>query len=83
MNVRELKRQIYVEAGEIGNGVGGFYVLSEELGAFMEKLNSIGARNIKTLPPDTVSDIDSTVELEASETEQLIAEFRFLFAKVK
>ena len=86
MNVREFKNQVKKEvSARVGVrycGIGGFYILSPELGAFYEKLNVIGARNIKILRPETVPDIDATVELEGSEAEQLIAEFRALLAKV-
>jgi len=84
MNVRELKNRVADEAGipylSIGNY---FYKLSPELGAFAERLNSIGGRNIKAIPPETIPDIDETVELEGAEAEALIAEFRALLVKVK
>lgn len=83
MNVRELKKQIYTEAGSPNNFGGDFYKMSPELGTFSERLNKIGARNIHIFPPETVPDIDSTVELENDETESLIAEFRELFAKIR
>jgi hypothetical protein len=83
MNARELKNQVKREAGAINCGIGGFYILSPELGAFYEKLNVIGARNIKIIRPETVPDIDATVELEDSEAETLITEFRALLAKVQ
>jgi len=83
MNVRELKHQIRREASDIDCGSNGFYILSHDLGAFYEKLNAIGARNIKTIRPETVPNIDETVELEDSEAEALIAEFRALLAKIK
>ena len=84
MNVRELKHQVTYEAGTPRyQGAEAFYELSDELGDFYMKLNEIGGRNLKTIPPDTVSDIDATVELENAEAEALIAEFRALLAKVK
>jgi len=78
MNVRELKDQLASEAGTTN-----FFELSEELGAFRVKLDAIGGRNMETMPPEVVPDIDATVELGKPEAEALIAEFRALLAEVK
>ena len=48
---------------------------SERHLAFWDKLNLIGARNMKTQPPESVLDIDATVELSEQEWKQLEAEF--------
>jgi len=78
MNVRELYNQLADEAGSTH-----FFELSAELGAFSKKLNEIGGRNMETIPPETVPDIDATVELDEAEAGALIAEFRTLLAEVK
>ncbi len=41
---------------------------------FCEKLNRLGARNINTIPPETVPDIDATVTLSDEEWRTLEAE---------
>lgn len=45
---------------------------------FYNKLNKLGARNIKTHPPEEYPDIDATVELSQSEWLDLLMEFREL-----
>lgn len=47
---------------------------------FWERLNRLGARNIETQPPETVPDIDATVELSDREWDDLTAEFRQIMA---
>jgi len=44
---------------------------SEKQLALWEKLNTMGARNTKTIPIESVPDIDATVELTSDEIREL------------
>ncbi|TSC90064.1 MAG: hypothetical protein G01um10142_478 [Parcubacteria group bacterium Gr01-1014_2] len=57
---------------------GQFTQRSEAHRAFWKKLNDLGARNMKSQPPESVPDIDATVHLTDQEWTQLEAEFRQL-----
>lgn len=46
----------------------------EKLAVFWEKLNRLGSRNMDTIPPETVPDVDATVELTSEERDSLHAE---------
>lgn len=48
--------------------------------AFWDKLNRRGASNILTQPPETVFNIDATVELPDAEWNALTTEFRAIMA---
>ena len=57
---------------------GEFNQCSEAHRTFWNKLNQLGARNMKSQPPETVPDIDATVQLSDQEWTQLEIEFRQL-----
>ena len=78
--VRSIKDQVIEESGASEHFE--LCKMSYELAQFWEKLNRLGARNIRDIPPETVSDIDATVELDDTEANQLLSEFRSLLSKV-
>ena len=49
-----------------------------KLQKFWEKLNDIGGRNIKEMPPEDHPDIDATVVLSREEWDELMAEMEQL-----
>jgi len=51
---------------------------SKEHMKFWHKLNKLGARNIKTIPPEIVPDIDATVSLSEKEWDELESELQEL-----
>ncbi len=55
-----------------------FLQKSEAHLAFWRKLNNIGWRNAEAEPPETVPNVDATVELATREWEQLEAELQQL-----
>jgi len=62
--VRDIKNYFEAKFGRGGNW-------SDEQRALWEKLNKLGARNIREIPPETVPDIDATVELSDKEIHEL------------
>ena len=74
--VRDFKNFVLKETGDEVHF--SFMERSEEHRIFWEKLNRLGARNIKTLSPEKASGIDATVELSDAEWAELEAEFRQL-----
>lgn len=55
-----------------------FLIRSKDHNDFWEKIKTMGARNIKTHPPEKVPDIDATVILSDEEWRKLEAEFKKL-----
>ena len=72
--VRDFKNLVAQKTGNQS----AFVIRSEAHFTFWTKLNDIGARNMGTKPPETVPDIDATVELSESEWAELEAEFQSL-----
>jgi hypothetical protein len=72
--VRDFKDFILKRCGSITKFAGKSAAHQE----FWQKLNDMGAKNIRTLPPEKVPDIDATVQLGDKEWDQLMAEFRQL-----
>ena len=72
--VRDFKDFILKRCGSITKFAG----RSEAHQQFWAKLNEMGARNIRTQPPEEVPDIDATVRLTDQEWDHLMAEFRLL-----
>lgn len=74
--VRDFKNQVLRECGVPYGTV--FSARSDAHAAFWRKLNKLGARNRTSQPPESVPDIDATVELTAAEWTELEIEFRQL-----
>lgn len=74
--VRDFKNHVLEESGV--SSVEQFVQLSEAHRAFLKKLNKLGAKNIESQPPESVPDIDVTVELSDEEWTQLETEFHQL-----
>lgn len=72
MTLKEFREYI-LRVSEMSYGE--FRQCSEKHADFCDKLNSIGARNMKTHPPEEYPDIDATVVLTPAEEESLRAEF--------
>ncbi len=71
--VRDFKKFVLTEIG-VGS-IANFTALSPGHYRFWAKLNRLGARNMREQPPETVPDIDATVELSDSEWVELETEF--------
>ncbi len=74
--VRDFKNLVYREASVRFGGE--FTGRSEAHRAFWRKLNELGARNMRSQPPEDVPDIDATVQLTNEEWTELETEFRQL-----
>jgi len=74
--VRDFKRFVLAELDAVDNSQ--FTHRSRAHLEFWNKLNRIGARNIKTQRPEQVPDIDATVELTDDEWAQLETELNSL-----
>ena len=75
--VRDFKNLLLKESGVSFGGQ--FAQRSDAHRAFWSKLNQVGARNMKSQPPESVPDIDATVQLTNQEWTQLETEFRQLW----
>ena len=73
--VRDFKNMI---ERENGGQTWDFRNETEAHRTFWQKLNRIGARNIKEIPPEKCDDIDATVHLSEWEWEVLEEEYRNL-----
>ncbi len=73
--VRDFKNDLLQRAGV---NLIQFCGSSPKRAAFWEKLNDLGARNIKERPPETVPDIDATVALSDDEWFSLDCELQRL-----
>ena len=71
--VRDIKDKFYTKFGKGEN-----LSWSEEQRSFFDKLNKLGGRNIDKMPPETVPDIDATVELSDEEVNELEKEMNSL-----
>jgi hypothetical protein len=80
MTVREFKDEFFTRFRALRN----IHTMAQQremflrLKAFHEKLNDLGARRMKELPPEAVPDIDSTVELAEDEVAALRKEMEEL-----
>jgi len=79
--VRDMKNAILGRAGLVQ----GFQLreIDDSLGEFWDKLNRLGARNIKKVPPEQCADIDATVQISDDEWDSLSDEFNRLYAPVR
>lgn len=80
-NMRDFKEFVLEELRKSGLSREEFIDLSDNNLLFWAKLNEIGGRNIEKQPPETVPDIDATVELSETEWAELETEFRRLKLK--
>lgn len=80
-NMREFKNE--VREATKAKGIEYFENVSDATREFLSKLDEIGARNMDKQPPETVPDIDATVELEPEELKALRAELKDLLATIK
>lgn len=74
--VRDFKNFLLEKAGVKSGGE--FAQCSELHQAFLDHLNQLGARNMRSQPPETVPDIDATVELTDEEWMKLEARLQRL-----
>ncbi len=74
--VRDFKHFVLEAAGT--RSISDFCWRTEAHRQFWNKLNRLGSRNMRSQPPETVPDVDATVELSAAEWSELAAEFRRL-----
>lgn len=75
--VRDFKD--FVNSNSLARGCGCFCSVSLRHSEFWGKLNLLGARNMAKIPPETVPDIDATVELSAQEWQDLLVEYNALW----
>lgn len=73
---RDFKRWVIETSG--APSIADFCWRSIQHRQFWTKLNRIGSRNMRAQPPETVPDVDATVELSPPEWKELEAEFRRL-----
>ena len=77
-NIRAEFLFLFPNFNDVGNATEKELLVWEKLVAFWEKLNHLGNRNMDTIPPETVPDVDATVELTREECTSLRTEMKDL-----
>jgi len=78
-DIRDEFLSLFPHFHDVGDGTEKEFFVWRKLASFWEELNHLGARNMDVIPPETVPDVDSTVELTDEECVDLrakMAEFK-------
>ena len=75
--VRDIRREfltVFPDFQDVGGATEKELLVWQKLIAFWGKLNHLGNRNMDTIPPETVPNVDATVELSDQECADLRSE---------